>query len=231
MHRNPVFRRFRGYIAFQPERAGARGSLPEPLRVAQLCKFQGKHRAVLMVSPGDSLCVVFRSCFSGILFHICSREHIANWRCSKFGRRMSFLIVYKLNFCVFKHYLLHKQRSLSNKCVTKCGPYPGHTFCWTFLGSREYSAFRSILFRLSLPLSLSLCLSLSLSLSLGEACFLHRCRTLCSEASAGVSNNNIDLSIYLYIYTYMHMAVSHFVWSQGNESSGIAWTVIYIYMY
>ena len=116
-HRNPGFRRFRGYIAFQLVRAGARGSLPEPLCVAQLCKFQGKHRAVLIVCPGDSLCIVFRSCSSGILFHICSREHIANWRCSTFGRGMSFSYrIYILNILSTYTCILYICISLSSCC-------------------------------------------------------------------------------------------------------------------
>ena len=77
-HSNPGFHRFRGYIAYSPVRARARGSLAVLLCVAQLYKFQGKHRLVLTVSLGMSLCVTFRSSCSGILRGMCSREHSGN---------------------------------------------------------------------------------------------------------------------------------------------------------
>ena len=75
---------FRGYIAYSPARARARGSMAVPVCVAQLCQFQGKHRVVLVVSLGMSLLVVFRSNCSGILLRMCSREDAANLRCSHF---------------------------------------------------------------------------------------------------------------------------------------------------
>ena len=96
------FHGFRGYIAYSPVRARARGMLAIPVSEARRCRFQGKRRLVVNVSFGTSLGIVFRSIGSEIVIGLASREHIANLRCSYMHEVVTFLFVCFLSEMVFR---------------------------------------------------------------------------------------------------------------------------------